>query len=206
MNFNQVNPIFFQVGCLLTALPRACWPLMHVVCSDTHSSTFINLPLERVLALRMHRYNMAKGKSQKRPLHVPQPSLLARHDNTARPSFFFLGHVRQRHLFYFQQRKRSPPSPRLVFLWRWSKAEGENTAEETQKRKFWQDLICCLLGEVCYQRQESFSGAWAKHALDVWRSLIYSWSACPRFFITSPRGVSFLRESQGSWSVGSRKG
>lgn len=71
-----------------------------------------------------------KRERRKLPLPVPQPSPLARHDNAVRPSFFFRDPVGERRLFYYQQRKRSPPSQRLVFLWRWSKAEGK-----TERRK-----------------------------------------------------------------------
>lgn len=116
------------------------------------------LPLERILALVLHVAPFQHGRkreSWKPPPHVPQPSLLARHDNAVRPSFFFLDPVRERHLFYYQQRKRSPPSPKTCLFMEMVEGWGENRAEETQKRKFWQDLIYCLQREMCNQRQES---------------------------------------------------
>lgn len=200
--------------------PGACWPLiMHVVCSYTHSSTFINLPLERALALGLHAFALLqhgkeknvekakKNKQKKRPLHVPRSSLLARHDNTASPSFVSLGHVRQRHLFYFHQRKRSPPYPKtclfmeMVEGWRRKHSWG-NAVEKVLARS---DLLFAG-GGVQPEAGVFFLQAWAKYAVDVWRTLIYGWNARPSFLITWARGVSFLKDSQRSWSLGSSKG
>lgn len=164
MFISCLSKILLSAVSCCAALLGACWPLiMYVMCCDTRSSTSINLALEGILALALRalrRSNTAgKGKTQSRklPLHVPQPSLLARHDNTVRPSFFFLDTVRERHLFYYQQRKRSPPSQRLVFLWRWLKAEGKTEWRKRRREssgKIW-STVCW---GRCYQRQDSFSG------------------------------------------------
>lgn len=196
--------------------PGACWPLiMHVVCSDTHSSTFINLPLERALAMELPVYALlqhGKGKKKggakkKQPLHVPRSPLLARHDNTVSPSFVSLGHVRQRHLFYFHQRKRSPPYPKTCLFMEMVDGWGRkhswgNAVEKVLARS---DLLFAG-GGVQPEAGVFFLQAWTKYALDVWRTLIYGWNARPSFFITSARGVSFLKDSRGSWSLGSSKG
>lgn len=172
--------------------------------------TFINLVLEMILTL-VHMCETAaawqeteKPHSWKQPLYVPQPSPLARHDNAAYPSFFFLDPVRERHLFYYQQRKRSPPSSRLVFLWRrvegWGKTQSGGNAEEKLLL-----ISVWFCGGKCASTCRCLSLSLYKICtLDVLK--IYSWSSCPSYCNTSLRGVSPFWKSLRSWSVGSRKG
>lgn len=98
-----------------------------------------------------------KPHSWKQPLYVPQPSPLARHDNAAYPSFFFLDPVRERHLFYYQQRKRSPPSSRLVFLWRRVEGWGKNTERRKRRRETSAEICLILRREMRFHMQVSFS-------------------------------------------------
>ncbi|KAA8579582.1 hypothetical protein FQN60_006675 [Etheostoma spectabile] len=74
-----------------------------------------------------------REKSKTAPPRSPQPSLLARQDNAVHPSFFFLDPVGGRHLFYYQQRKRSPSSQDLSFYGdgrRWREKQSGGNAEE----------------------------------------------------------------------------
>lgn len=71
--------------------------------------------------------------------------------------------------FIFNNHRESPPSLRLVFLWRWSRAERENAVGKVLARS---DL---LAGGGVIPLSLGLSEIWA---VDVWRSLIYSRSAC----------------------------
>lgn len=93
-----------------------------------------------------------KGKKEKRkkwPLCVPLLSLLARHDNTVSPSFFFLDPSGKGTCFIINsEREVRPPLKVLSF---YGDVEGwaeESRVEETQRRKFWRDLIQCLEADV----------------------------------------------------------
>lgn len=91
-----------------------------------HSLTWRSKRIWRSACKHRQTKKKKKGKPQspKLPLGIPWPSRLARHDNTDTvPRFSFSTLSGKGILFYYQQRKRSPPSQRLVFLWRWLKAE-----------------------------------------------------------------------------------
>lgn len=97
---------------------------MLVLCSDTHSSAFINLTLQAVrLYLRGAVTNAAekeKGSAQK-----------------LRRSLVFISRPCQGKkgaCFIFNNQRESPPSLRLVFLWRWSRAERENAVGKVLAR------------------------------------------------------------------------
>ena len=51
---------------------------------------FINLALERIPVVTARQEKKGQQRQKKKTVHVPQPSLLACHDNTVRPSFFTL--------------------------------------------------------------------------------------------------------------------
>lgn len=78
---------------------HACLVFWHA-----HSSAFINLTLERV----DHCLRSTVTRDQSKTASVP-----------CRPCRGKGG------CFTFNSERESPPSPRLVFLWRWSTAEGE---------------------------------------------------------------------------------
>lgn len=207
-----------QFGCHLTALAQGLVDLLSCTsCVLTHIplhslTSHLNRPLLPAFALLQHgkeekKAKMPKKQKTKQPLHVPQSLLLARHDNTVSPSFVSLGHVRQRLLFYFHQRKRSPPYPKTCLFMEMVEGWGRkhswgNAVEKVLARS---DLLFAG-GGVQPEAGVFFLQAWIKYALDVWRTLIYGWNARPSFFITSTRGVSFLKDSEGSWSLGSSKG
>lgn len=60
-------------------------------------------------------------------------------------------------MFYYQQPKRSPPSPRLVFLWRWSKAEGKTERGGNAEEKVLARSDLLLAGKDALP--EAFHGA-----------------------------------------------
>lgn len=75
-----------------------------------------------------------------------------------RPSCVFLSRPRRgKALVLLSTAKEKSVLPKTCLFMEMVEGWGENRAEETQKRKFWQDLIYCLPREMCYQRQESFS-------------------------------------------------
>lgn len=128
-----------------------------------------------------------KGKKEKRkkwPLCVPLLSLLARHDNTVSPSFFFLDPSGKGTCFIINS-ERSPPSTKsLVFLWRrrrlsGGKQSGGNTEEKVLARSD------PMFGGRCARRGRSLSLKLDKIcALDVLRSLIYH--SCLPFSLADP--------------------
>lgn len=120
---------------------------------------------------------LQEKKGRKTPLAVPQPSLLARHDNTVRPSLFFSRPCQGKALVLLSTAKGEVRPPQdLSFYGDGRKAEGgKNIAEEAQKRKFWRDLICRFAGV------DALLGALSEgpeqknvHSRCFKRSLIYS--------------------------------
>lgn len=104
----------------------------------------------RTVAVWQEKENPQRQKTtKKRPLCVPLLSLLARHDNTVSPSFFFLDPSRKGTCFIINsEREVRPPLKVLSF---YGDVEGwveESRVEETQRRKFWWDLIQCLEADV----------------------------------------------------------
>lgn len=92
-------------------------------------------------------------------LHVPQPSLLVRHGNTISPSFFFVDPVRERHLFYYQQREKSALLETCLFM-ETIEGWGENGAEEKVPAEF--DPLF-VVGDELLEAELLFR-AWTKYA------------------------------------------
>lgn len=110
-----------------------------------------------LLLLVLCRQNVAKGKESAQKLHL---------------SLVFISRPcqggKKGACFIFNNQRESPPSLRLVFLWRWSRAERENAVGKVLARS---DL---LAGGGVIPLSLGLNEKWA---VDVWRSLIYSRSA-----------------------------
>ena len=134
-----------------------------------------------------------KKKRRKPPLAVPQPSLLARHDNTVIPSFFFSRPCQGKALVLLSTAKGEVRPPQdLSFYGDGRKAEGgKNTAEGAQKRKFWRDLSCRFAGVSALLGALPAGLSKKMCALDVLKKE-FDLQPCPGSIITSFGGVAFL--------------
>lgn len=145
---------------------------------------FIILTPNGLLMLLQPCQNMAEGKESSQKLH---PSL----NFISRPCQGKKGTC-----FIFNNQRESPPSLRLVFLWRWSRAERENAVGKVLARS---DL---LAGGGVIPLSLGLSKIWAVRCL---KEFDLQPEHSLSLFPLSPRGVFSRGKSRGSWSAGSLK-
>ena len=140
--------IFFFFPFFLPAPPPGLMPFPPVCYVLCNSSASINLTLEGIRALAWFAAPALRGKKEK-TASCRSTAVTSGSSWQHRPSLVILFETLSGKgtCFIINSERRSPPSPRLVFLWRWSKGwGGGNTAEGAQERKFWRDLICRFAG------------------------------------------------------------